>query len=105
MPSRPQLLDDLAGMAGGAVSALSGLRAEAKAMHRARIDAMARRFELVRREEMEAVAEMAANARAGQEAAEAELVAVRAKLEALETRLARIEAKLAPGPDGPSVTV
>jgi BMFP domain-containing protein YqiC len=105
MTTRPQFLDDLAGMAGGAVSVLSGLRAEAKAMRQARIEAMARRFDLIRREEFDAVAEMAANARAGQEAAEAELVGVRARLEATETRLARLEAKFNQGPDGPSVEV
>ena len=104
MSTRPQILDDLAGMAGGAISALSGLRAEARAMHQARIEAMARRFDLIRREEFDAVAEMAANARAGQEAAEVELTAMRARLEASETRLARLEARF-PQEGGLSVEV
>ena len=69
---RPRFFDDLAGVAGGAISALAGLREEAEAMVRARIDEAIRRLDLVRREELDAMAELAANARAGQEAAEAQ---------------------------------
>jgi len=83
MADRPRLFDDLAGMAGGAVSALVGLRDEAEAMVRARVDETLRRLDLVRREEFDAVAEMAATARAAQEAAEIRLAAVEAKLDAL----------------------
>jgi BMFP domain-containing protein YqiC len=88
MSDRPRFFDDLAGVAGGAISALAGLREEAEAMVRARTDEAIRRLDLVRREELEAVSEMAANARAGQEAAEATLAAVLARLDALEARLA-----------------
>ena len=73
MSDRPKFFDDLAGVAGGALSALAGLREEVEAMVRARIDEAIRRLELVRREELDAMAELAANARAGQEAAEARL--------------------------------
>jgi BMFP domain-containing protein YqiC len=83
MADRPRLFDDLAGMAGGAVSALVGLRDEAEAMVRARVDEALRRLDLVRREEFDAVAEMAATARAAQEAAEIRLASVEAKLDAL----------------------
>ncbi len=88
MSDRPRFFDDLAGVAGGAISALAGLREEAEAMIRARTDEAIRRLDLVRREELDAVAELAANARAGQEAAEAKLVAVLARLDALEARMA-----------------
>ena len=88
MSDRPRFFDDLAGVAGGAISALAGLREEAEAMVRARIDEAIRRLDLVRREELDAVAELAANARAGQEAAEARLAAVLARVAALEARLA-----------------
>jgi BMFP domain-containing protein YqiC len=87
MSDRPRFFDDLAGVAGGAISALAGLREEAEAVVRARIDEAVRRLDLVRREELEAVAELAANARAGQEAAEAKLQVVLARLDALEARL------------------
>jgi BMFP domain-containing protein YqiC len=95
MSDRPRFFDDLAGVAGGAISALAGLREEAEAMVRARTDEAIRRLDLVKREELEAVSEMAANARAGQEAAEVKLAAVTARLDALEARLA---ASLAPKP-------
>ena len=85
MTDRPRIFDDLAGVAGGAISALAGLREEAEAMVKARVDETIRRLNLVRQEDLDAVAEMAANARAGQEAVEA-------RLSALEERLAALEA-------------
>ncbi len=88
MAERPRFFDDLAGVAGGALSALAGLREEMEALVRARVDETIRRLELVRREELDAVAELAARARAGQEAAEARMAAVEARLDALQ-----------PGPD------
>ena len=64
MADRPKMFDDLAGLAGGAFSALAGLREEAEALVRARVDETLRKLDLVRREELDAVAELAANARA-----------------------------------------
>lgn len=96
MTERPRFFDDLAGVAGGAFSALAGVREEAETLMRARVDEAIRRLDLVRREDMEAAHEMAANARAGQEAAEARLVSVEARLAAVEGRLAALEAR--PGP-------
>ena len=84
MAERPRFLDDLAGVAGGAISALAGLREETEAMIRARVDETIRRLELVRREELDAVSELAARARAGQEAAETRLASLEARLAALE---------------------
>ncbi len=84
MSDRPRFFEDLAGVAGGAISALAGLREEMEAVMRARIDETIRKLELVRREELDAVTELAANARAGQEAAEARLAALEARLAALE---------------------
>lgn len=94
MADRPRLLDDLAGVAGGAVSALVGLRDEAEAMVRARVDETLRRLDLVRREEFDAVAAMVAKARDAQEAAEARLAALEAKLEELTRK---------PGGGGPGM--
>lgn len=91
MSDRPKFFDDLAGVAGGAISALAGLREEAEAMVRARTDDWIQRLDLIRREEMEAVQELAANARAGQEAAEAKLAALESRLSALEARVAALE--------------
>ena len=91
MSERPKFFDDLAGVAGGAISALAGLREEAEAMIRTRLDEMIRRFELVRREELDAVQEMAANARSGQETAEARLSEALTRIAALESRVAALE--------------
>jgi BMFP domain-containing protein YqiC len=84
MADRPRFFDDLAGVAGGAISALAGLRDETEALIRARVDETIRKLELVRREELDAVAELAARARAGQDSAEA-------KLSMIEARLAKLE--------------
>ena len=93
MADRPKFFDDLAGVAGGAISALAGLREEAEAMVRARIDETIRRLDLVRREEMEAVQQMASAARTGQEEAESRLAAALTRLAQLETRVAALEAQ------------
>ena len=95
MAERPRFIDDIAGVAGGAISALAGLREETEAAIRARVDETIRRLELVRREELDAVAELAARARAGQEAAEA-------RMAELERRLATLEGVT--GQSGPSGT-
>lgn len=94
MAERPRLLDDLAGMAGGAVSALAGLRDEAEAMVRARVDETLRRLDLVRREEFDAMAAMVGRARDAQEAAEARLAVLEEKIEALTRK---------PGGGGPGM--
>jgi BMFP domain-containing protein YqiC len=95
MSDRPRFFDDIAGVAGGAISALAGLREEAEALVRARIDEAIRRLELVRREEFDALAELAANARAGQEAAEARLAEAMERVAALEVRVAALETRKA----------
>ena len=84
MTDRPKFFDDLAGVAGGAFSALAGLREEAESMVRARVDETIRKLDLVKREDLEAVQELAANARTGQEAAETRLAALEARVAALE---------------------
>ena len=62
MADRPRFFDDLAGVAGGALSALAGVRDEAETLVRARVDEALRKLDLVRREDMEAVQDVAANA-------------------------------------------
>ena len=85
MSDRPRFFDDIAGVAGGAFSALTGLREEAEAMIRSRLDEAIRKLQLVRREELEAVQELAANARAAQEEAESRLAVLESRLAALES--------------------
>jgi BMFP domain-containing protein YqiC len=104
MTDRPKFFDDLAGVAGGAISALAGLREEAEAMMRARMDELIQRLDLVRREEIAAVQELAANARAGQEAAEAKVGELESRLTALEARVAAFEPPVtSSGGDGAAI--
>ena len=91
MSDRPRFFDDLAGVAGGAISALAGLRQEAEAIVRARIDEAIRALDLVRRDEYDAMADMAARARDGQEAAETRLIALEERLAVIEARLSGLE--------------
>ncbi len=93
MTERPKFFDDLAGVAGGAMSALAGLREEGEAMVRARMDEAIRKFDLIKRDEFEAVQEMAANARSGQENAESRLSAALERLDSLEKRVVELEAR------------
>lgn len=77
-------LDDIAGVAGGAFSALNGVRAEAQAMARAQMEAMTQRLDLVKREDLDATMEVA---RRASEAAET----LAARVTTLEARLAAME--------------
>jgi BMFP domain-containing protein YqiC len=92
MSDRPKFFDDLAGVAGGAISAIAGLREEAEATLRARLDDLIQRLDLVRREELEAIKDLAANARTGQEAAEAKVGDLETRLAAVEARVSALEA-------------
>ena len=79
-----QRLDDLAGMAGGAFSMLSGLRAEIEAMARAQAEGIVRRLELARAEDLDAAMEVARRARAHAEALETRVAALEAEIAALK---------------------
>ena len=91
MSERSRFFDDLAGIAGGAMSALAGLREEAEALVRSSLEEAIRRLDLVKRDEIEAFRELAANARAGQEAAENELALLRHRVAELEARVSALE--------------
>lgn len=84
MVERPKFFDDLAGVAGGALSAMSGLREELTSLVRARVDEMVRSLDLIRREEFDAVMALATNAKT--------------EAEHLAARVAALEAKAAPAP-------
>ena len=94
MTDRPKFFDDIAGVAGGALSALSGLRDELSATVRARVEETIRRLDLVKREEFDAMAELASRARTQSEALEQ-------RVKALETALAAGEAPVAPQSETP----
>jgi hypothetical protein len=83
MQTNNRLLDDLARLAGGAMGAAAGLRAELEGLMRQQFERLIAGLDLVRREEFDAVQAMAAKARSEQEA--------------LEKRVALIETALAAG--------
>ncbi len=70
MQTRNRVFDDLAKVAGGAVSTLTGLKAEIEVLIRQQIERFLLDADMVPRDEFDAVKELAANARSGQEALE-----------------------------------
>ncbi|MFO1048035.1 MAG: accessory factor UbiK family protein [Geminicoccaceae bacterium] len=85
MQTSNRLFDDLARVASGAFSTLSGLREEIETRVRERVERMAADLDLVTREELDAVRTMAANARAGQEELAAKVAALEAELATLRS--------------------
>jgi hypothetical protein len=77
---RGGLFDDLAGVAGGAFSALAGIRDEVQAGVKAQVDQMVQRLELAPREDLDAAMEMIRLLREEQEALIARVTALEAKL-------------------------
>jgi BMFP domain-containing protein YqiC len=67
MQSQNRIFDDLARVAGGALSALTSLKDEIEAMIRDRLERFMAEGNFVRREEFDVVKAMAAEARAEQE--------------------------------------
>ncbi|MCH7832695.1 MAG: accessory factor UbiK family protein [Proteobacteria bacterium] len=70
MQTRSRIFDDLAKVAGGAVSTFTGLKAEIEVLIRQQIERFLLDADMVPRDEFDAVKELAANARSGQEALE-----------------------------------
>ncbi|MCB9960081.1 MAG: accessory factor UbiK family protein [Rhodospirillaceae bacterium] len=89
MQTNNPMFEELARLMSGAMGTMAGMREEAEAQMRQQIERVFRRLDMVTREDFEAVQEMAATARAEQEAL-AERVA------ALETRLAELGGDAAP---------
>jgi hypothetical protein len=90
-----RLADDLAGMAGGALSVVAGLREEARAICDAGRDAMRRRLGVAEREEVEVALDLARAALERAEAAEARAQAAEARAHAAEAALAALAERVA----------
>ncbi|MBY0510141.1 MAG: accessory factor UbiK family protein [Rhodospirillaceae bacterium] len=82
MQSQNRIFDDIAKVAGGALSALGGLKQEVEAMVRDRFERFMAEGNFVRREEFDAVQAMASQARVAQEK-------LLARVAALEEALAK----------------
>lgn len=80
MQTSNRILDDLARVANGAVSTLTGIREELEAMIRHQLERLLADRDTVPREEFEAVKAMAAKARSQQEKLEKRVAALEAKL-------------------------
>ncbi len=87
MQTQNPFFDDLARVAGGALGALSGLKAEFEALVKQQLERWTSTLDLVPREDFEAVRAMAAKAREEQLA--------------LEQRVAALEARLGLGGEAP----
>jgi len=84
MQSDNRILDDLSRAATGAMSALGALRQEVEGQARLVLERWLQTQNLVAREEFEAVREMAANARLGNERLAEKLAALEAELKMLK---------------------
>lgn len=80
MQTGKRIFDDLARVASGAAGAAGAVRDEMESMVRDRLQSVLDSMDLVRREDFEAVQEMAQNARMEQERLEARVVALEARL-------------------------
>ena len=79
-----RLFEDMAKLMSGAMGTMAGLREEMEAQMRQQLERFFSRLDMVTREEFEAVQEMAANARAEQEAMAERLAELEAKLAKME---------------------
>lgn len=75
-----KILDEMARLAGGAFSTLTGVRNEIESQFRQQLERMLSQMDVVRREEFEAVQAMAAEARTAQEELAERVVALEAEL-------------------------
>lgn len=89
MQTQNPFFDDLARMAGGALGALSGLKAEVEALVRQQMERFLAGAHVVPREEFEVVRDMAAKAREENEALAARLALAEARLTELEAAPAK----------------
>jgi len=85
MQTTNRFLDDLAKVANGAVSTMSGIKGEIEAMIRQRMDSIVADMDLVSRDEFDAVKAMAAKARTEQEKLEKRLAGLEARLGVKDT--------------------
>ncbi|WP_044562026.1 accessory factor UbiK family protein [Azospirillum sp. B4] len=86
-----KVLDDLARVAGGAMGAVAGLKNEVEGQVRQRLERVLGGLDMVRRDEFEAVKEMAARARAQED----EITRLMALQQALLDRVAHLESVVA----------
>ena len=93
MQTRSRIFDDLAKVAGGAVSTLGGIKAEIEVLVRQQIERLLLNADMVPRDEFDAVKAVAAKARIEQEALEKRVLALEKKLGLKPAAPAKLKAK------------
>lgn len=101
MQTSNRILDDLAKVANGAVATLAGMKDELEAMIRQQVERFLADGNLVPRDEFDAMAEVAKNARAAQEKLEARVAKLEAQLAGQGTGEPRPAAKKTAGKPAP----
>jgi BMFP domain-containing protein YqiC len=100
-----RILDEVAKMMTDAAGAAQGVRREVEGAFRSQGEKFLNSMDLVKREEFDAVMEMAANARAENEAQAARLAALEARIAVLEAGVSdSAPAKVKKSPDAPAKT-
>jgi BMFP domain-containing protein YqiC len=89
MQTKSRIFDDLAKVAGGAVTTLAGVKAEIDGLVRQRIERLLVGVDMVPRDEFDAVKAMAAKARAEQERLEVRVVQLEKRLGAIAAKTPR----------------
>lgn len=89
MQTSNRILDDMAKVASGAVSAVSGIKGDAEGMLRRHVEKLLCDMDLVTREEFDAVKAMAAKARTEQEKLQARVAELEAQLKTPKKAAAR----------------
>jgi len=95
MQTSNNILNDMAKVASGAVSAVTGLKGDAEGVLRRQLEHLLADMDLVTRDEFEAVKAVAANARAEQEKLEARVVELEAQLKTKKPAAKRAPKKAA----------
>ena len=93
MQTNNPMFEELARLMSGAMGTMAGVREEAEAQMRQQIERVLRRLDMVTREDFEAVQDMAATARAEQEALAERVAALEAKLAELDGSAAKPKAR------------
>lgn len=89
MQTTNRVLDDIAKVAGGAVSTLAGVKEEVEGAIRQRLEALLADADLVTREEFDAISAVARKAREEQERLEARVAELETKLTEVTTTAAK----------------
>lgn len=93
-----RLFEDISRIAGGALGAAGGVKADVEALVRTQAAKLIDELDLVRREDFEAARDMASKARLEQEAMAERMASLEARLEELQSKINQIEGSYSVSP-------